>query len=89
MEEALALIGGIVDGLEGGKNIAVHCRQGIGRSGLVTAGVLMSSGATVERAIRMVSSARGLDVPETSEQCLWLKRLASRTPVLQCWHPQI
>jgi protein-tyrosine phosphatase len=40
----LALLKTIVNALNAGKHVAVHCRQGIGRSGLIAAGGLMSSG---------------------------------------------
>src|SRR5712692_4170385 len=58
------LIDKLRDGLEAGKKIAIHCRQGIGRSGLIAAGVLVVSGVDPEFAIRRVSAARGLPVPE-------------------------
>ncbi len=80
--EAATLIAGIVGALEEGKSVAVHCRQGIGRSGLIAAGVLMASGASHEQAIRMLSSVRGTPVPETSEQRLWTQELPSSLPVL-------
>jgi protein-tyrosine phosphatase len=54
-----------------GKNIAVHCRQGIGRSALVAIGLLVLSGMEPEAAIQRVSAARGCPVPETSEQRRW------------------
>jgi protein-tyrosine phosphatase len=67
--------------LEGGKLIDVHCRQGIGRSALVAAGLLMLRGATPEAAIRKVSDARVAPVPETAEQVRWIGSLpASLTP---------
>lgn len=33
----------IVDALDTGKNVAVHCRQGIGRSGMIVGGVLVTA----------------------------------------------
>lgn len=42
--EALSLFSEIGAALEEGKNVAVHCRQGIGPSGLIAAGVLLWSG---------------------------------------------
>ena len=65
---ALSLLRNIAEALEEGKNVAVHCRQGVGRSGLIAAGVLMTSGIGVEKAIEIVSAARGQTVPETPEQ---------------------
>ena len=77
---AFSLIASVASALEEGKNIAVHCRQGIGRSGLIAAGVLATSGVSADDAIKAVSSARGLAVPETSEQRLWIQRL--KTPAV-------
>ncbi|WP_407067049.1 MULTISPECIES: protein-tyrosine phosphatase family protein [Falsihalocynthiibacter] len=54
--------------LEAGKSVAVHCRAGIGRSGMVACGVLMRFGATAQEALVQVSKARGVDVPDTAEQ---------------------
>lgn len=80
--EALQLFSTIATALEKGKNVAVHCRQGIGRSGLIAAGVLLRSGLAVEKAIEVVSAARGETVPETSTQLQWIKHLPSEHLVL-------
>ncbi len=80
-EAATSTIGAIAAQLDAGKNVAVHCRQGIGRSGLVASGVLMSSGINADEAIQIVSSARGMSVPETPEQRRWIEKLSSRVPV--------
>jgi protein-tyrosine phosphatase len=58
----------------------VHCRQGIGRSGLIAIGALMSSGFATEEAIRAVSLARGLPIPETPAQHEWLRHLPAGHP---------
>jgi len=59
-----------------GKKVAVHCRQGIGRSGLIAASLLVVSGMNPESAFRQVSVARGLPTPETAEQANWVLQLA-------------
>ena len=69
-------VGKLHDALEHGKRIAIHCRQGIGRSGLIAVGVLIVSGFEPELAMREVSTARRLPVPETPEQREWLQELA-------------
>ena len=46
----------------------VHCRQGIGRSSLLVALVLMSLGTDLDEALAAIGNARSLDVPETEEQ---------------------
>jgi protein-tyrosine phosphatase len=59
-----------------GKKIAVHCRQGIGRTGLIAASLLVHLGLDSDEAIQQISAARGCPVPETSEQKLWITTFA-------------
>lgn len=80
-DAAMSLIAGIATQLDAGKNVVVHCRQGVGRSGLIASGVLMSSGIKADEAMRIVSSARGASIPETHEQRWWIEKLPSRVPV--------
>jgi protein-tyrosine phosphatase len=56
----------------GGRRAAVHCRAGIGRSGLVSAAVLLHCGFGVDDALAAISKARGVTVPDTAEQVQWL-----------------
>jgi protein-tyrosine phosphatase len=75
---ALAQILGVINkDLASGKNVLIHCRQGIGRTGLVAACLLVSQGLDPATAIDRVSSARGLPVPETDEQKHWIDRYAA------------
>jgi protein-tyrosine phosphatase len=55
-----------------GKNIAIHCRQGIGRAPLVAICVLILAGLDPQSASQRVSTARGCPVPETVEQERWI-----------------
>jgi protein tyrosine phosphatase (PTP) superfamily phosphohydrolase (DUF442 family) len=75
--DTLSLLKAILKALEQGKSVAVHCRQGIGRSGLIAAGVLVASGMGAGDAIAVVSSARGETIPETPAQLQWIRRLPS------------
>ena len=59
-----------------GKAVGIHCRQGIGRSGLLSACLLVSSGLSPEAAFKRLTEARGCPVPETSEQCQWVEEFA-------------
>jgi protein-tyrosine phosphatase len=68
---------GIVDALDQGKNVAVHCRQGIGRSALVVGSVLVAAGADTATALKVIEESRGLGVPETDEQRQWLRDFAT------------
>jgi protein-tyrosine phosphatase len=61
------------DELQAGKTVAVHCRQGIGRSSLLAAGLLVTSGMSPGAAFSAIGSARGLSVPETPEQQSWVE----------------
>ncbi len=70
--EAIELSNGLAEQLAEGRNIGVHCRQGIGRSALVVAAILIASGLEQENALRTISAARGLPVPETPEQRKWV-----------------
>jgi len=71
-EQALKLAGQLANG----RNIAVHCRQGIGRAALVAIGVLNLSGLEPAAAMERVGAARGCSVPETPEQRRWITDFA-------------
>jgi protein-tyrosine phosphatase len=73
---ALALLRGVLAQLRQGRSIAVHCRQGIGRSGLVCASLLVLGGAHPAEAWDAVERARGTPVPDTPEQRAWVDDLA-------------
>ena len=59
-----------------GENVAIHCRQGIGRSALIAISLLIVSGVASDIAIARVSTARGCAVPETAEQSQWVVEFA-------------
>jgi protein-tyrosine phosphatase len=63
-----ALAGRLADG----RTIAVHCRQGIGRAGLVAVGLLIAFGMDQGAAIGRVGASRGCSVPETPDQRRWI-----------------
>lgn len=58
--------------LHRGEVIAVHCRAGIGRSGLAAAAILVSAGVERADAIPLINDARGVGVPDTDEQRAWI-----------------
>jgi protein-tyrosine phosphatase len=62
--------------LEAGKTVAVHCRQGVGRSALAVGAVLILMGEVPARALRRIEESRGCPVPDTPEQEDWLRRFA-------------
>jgi protein-tyrosine phosphatase len=66
----------VANTLWSGNNVVVHCRQGIGRTGLIASCLLIKSGMTPGAAMDAVSVARGVPVPETAEQRDWIDHYA-------------
>ncbi len=73
---AVTLLEDLLGLIAAGKNVGVHCRQGIGRSALVAAGVLALDGISPSVAFQLVGEARGIPVPETEQQRNWVIALA-------------
>lgn len=63
--------------LTAGRTVVVHCRQGIGRSGMMAACALILHGVDPAEAIDEVSQARGVPVPETQAQREWISHYAA------------
>ncbi len=76
-----ALVRDIGARIADGAHTVIHCRAGIGRTGLLAAAILVRHGHAPEAAFKLVSSARGVQVPDTPEQVDWVvqhqKRLQS------------
>ena len=51
-----------------GQSVSVHCRAGIGRSGMLASCCLIHLGMTAEQSIAAVSAGRGVSIPDTEEQ---------------------
>jgi len=66
--------------LRSGESVAVHCRAGIGRSGLLGACVLYAFGVDPNSAFGMRSRARGVTVPDTDAQIAWVREYARARP---------
>jgi len=62
--------------LTAGRSVAIHCRQGIGRSGLVAASLLILWETKPNDAVTQISRTRGCEIPETAEQRSWLANFA-------------
>ena len=63
--------------LSSGKNVLIHCRQGIGRTGPVAACLFVAKGWNPSAAVEHLSSARGIPIPETTEQRSWVDHYAA------------
>jgi len=72
--EFSALITSLIEYLDAGKAVAVHCRAAIGRSSMIAPSVLIQRGVPLESAFRLVEEARGCAVPDTPEQRQWVER---------------
>ena len=81
-DDAVNLITALERLLVEGHNVVIHCRGGIGRSGLLAASLLVASGIEPEAALQRVSSARGFSVPETPEQKQWVRDFAEASATL-------
>jgi protein-tyrosine phosphatase len=77
-ERLSKVVAAINSELSEGRNVFIHCRQGIGRTGLIAACLLLKSGWTPQNAMEHLSAARGLPVPETEEQRRWIHDYTSR-----------
>lgn len=60
--------------LQAGKHVALHCRQGIGRSSMIAAALLIQAGVAPHEAWQRIESARGCPVPDTAEQKAWVEQ---------------
>ena len=81
-ESALRMLTKLRQRLVERKNIAIHCRQGIGRAALIAIGLLILAGLDPETAIANVGAARGCPVPETPEQKRWIVELFNEPMVM-------
>lgn len=72
------LITRLTNELNDGKQILVHCRGGVGRTGLICCCVLATTGISVPEAVTLVTERRGEQVPETPEQIDMIIRYAAR-----------
>ena len=71
--------------LASGRCVGIHCRQSIGRSGLIAACVLVAAGKEPAQAFEDVEIGRGTTVPDTADQRQWVfqfaKNLKAQTSV--------
>jgi protein-tyrosine phosphatase len=77
--ELSALVARLVSQLRSGAAVAVHCRAGIGRTGLVAGCVLHQLGVPFEGIFAALGRARGVRVPDTPEQVEWVRRYAGES----------
>lgn len=66
----------LVSRVRGGASIGVHCRAGIGRSGLTVACILVRAGIPYPLTFPAISRARRVKVPDTEQQEQWVQRFS-------------
>lgn len=76
MAEAVDVVHRVESRLAEGKGVGIHCRQGVGRSALLAACLLVQTGLTTEAAFQRIAVARGCPVPDTPEQRGWVDKFA-------------
>jgi protein-tyrosine phosphatase len=76
-DAAASLVDWVVSDLRRGLGVAIHCRMGIGRSGLVAGCVLRALGHPHDTVFPILSRARGLPVPDTEAQAEWVRRFST------------
>lgn len=59
-----------------GQSVGIHCRAGIGRSGLIAGCVLVNLGVPTSDIFPRISRGRGIEVPDTDAQYEWLTKYA-------------
>lgn len=67
-KEFKVFVNNIYKKLVSGESVAIHCRAGIGRTGVTSSCLLINDGYENNTAIDMVASARGTYIPDTEAQ---------------------
>lgn len=76
MHDTSAFVDELVARLRHDQGVAIHCRAGIGRSGLLSACVLLRLGVPLADVFPMLSRARKIPIPDTPVQVAWVQRFA-------------
>ena len=74
--ELLVLIEELHGHLLAGKAVAIHCRAGIGRTGLVAGCLAHRLGVPLPEVFHVLSRSRGLSMPDTAAQLEWVEKYA-------------
>ena len=75
----LELVSALHDRLQQGRSVAIHCRAGIGRTGLVAACLLHLLGVPGRDVFHLLSRSRGVAVPDTQAQAEWGREVLSKS----------
>lgn len=73
-QEVNQLVDQLQDALLAGRKVVIHCRGGIGRSGMVAACLLIKQGISVSDSLAALRTARRCAVPATRAQADWIAK---------------
>jgi protein-tyrosine phosphatase len=73
---AAAFLDELVTDVRNNRNLAIHCRMGLGRSPMIAAALLVLFGNGPDESWSLVERARGRAVPDTEAQRFWVRELA-------------
>lgn len=80
VERVRPFLDDLLERLERGDGLLVHCGAGIGRAGTTAVALLVMSGTPVDAAIEHVRTHRPMAGPEVGEQLDLVRRLADDQP---------
>ncbi len=75
-----ALVATLHATLISGRAVALHCRAGIGRTGLIGACLLHALNTPHHQIFSILSKSRGLTMPDTDAQIEWVKKYIRTFP---------
>ena len=78
VDDAATLVAELVDRLDRGQVLLVHCAAGIGRTGTIATAVLLAMGVDLDSALATVRASRPMAGPEAGVQRALLEALAAR-----------
>jgi protein-tyrosine phosphatase len=78
-EEPLSLVRLLASAIGRNEAVFLHCRAGIGRSGIITALLMLHLGVPLGSLFPSLSLSRGVRVPDTEQQEQWIQAMASRS----------
>lgn len=73
-DRLLDLVTALHSRLQRGQSVAVHCRAGIGRTGVVAGCLLHLLGVPGKDIFHLLSRSRGLAMPDTQDQAAWVEK---------------
>ena len=75
---AAQILAPILEALNAGESVVVHCHYGIGRSPTIAALAMVHNGVSAPESIARISQARQRRVPDTAAQADWVIEYARR-----------